>query len=87
MGYKVEVKCMHNDLFWNFCKLIETDKGYEFFDTTWEGYNDSNWWDNVAPLKKTRTATVTGDKGTVKTFQINFSTGEVEEVEEKENDR
>ena len=77
--YKAEFRQMGNDLFWNFCKLIETDKGYEFFDTTWEGYNDANWWNNVAPLEQTRT--VTGDKGTVKTFRINFQTCEVEEVE------
>ncbi len=82
MTFKAEFSQIGNDLFWNFCKLIETDKGYEFFDTTWTGYNDANWWNNVAPLKQTRTAVVTGDKGTVKTFQINFTTGEVEEIEE-----
>lgn len=81
MIYKAEFRQLNNDLFWNFCKSIETDKGYEYFTKIWTGYNDANWWNNVAPLKQARTATVIGDKGTVKVFKINFKTCEVEEVE------
>lgn len=82
MIYKAEFRQLSNDLFWNFCKSIETDKGYEYFITTWTGYNDANWWNNVAPLKQARISTVIGDKGTVKVFKINFKTCEVEEVKE-----
>lgn len=79
MIYKAEFNQLRNDLYWNFYKMLETDKGYEFFNETWTGYNDDNWWNNVAPFESIRT--VTGDKGTVKVFKINFKTCEVEEVE------
>lgn len=78
MNYKVEFNRMGNDLFWNFHKFIETDKGYEYFNAEWDGYNDSNWWENVAPFETIRT--IKGDKGTEKVFQINFSTCEVRKI-------
>lgn len=42
---------------------------------------NSTVWYNVAPSEMTKT--VIGNKGTEKTFQINFATNEVKEVKEK----
>lgn len=58
---------LSNDLYW---KVYAGEDGF----VRWFGYNDRNWWDNVAPLEHTRTRVgkVTGRK-----FTIDFTTGEV----------
>lgn len=78
MNCKAVFRQIGNDLYWEFNSIIETKKGYEFFSRTWVGSDDANWWDNIASLEQIRT--VTGSKGTVKTFKINFLTCEIEEV-------
>ena len=77
-------ECNHlrNDIFWDFGRFYNTDKGYEWFKCMWTGYNDANWWDNVATKEEYQTRKVTGDKGTVKTFKIDFKTNIVTEVTE-----
>ena len=84
MTYKAELEQQRNDLYWKLYLNLVTDKDCEFFNVTWKGYNDANWWNNVALFESIKT--VKGDKGTEKTFQINFSTGEVKELGEQEND-
>lgn len=60
---------------------LVTDKGCEIFNTYWKGYTDADWWYSVASSEMTKT--VVGDKGTEKTFQINFATNKVKEVKGK----
>ena len=70
-----------NDMFWECCTYIETEKSpFEWFVLKWQGYNDDNWWDNVAP--KACVQTFTGDQGTKKTFRIDFHTMLITEVTE-----
>lgn len=78
--YKTEYDKLQNDLFWSFCELFETDKGLEFFKHKWVGYNDDNWWNNVATKDENRIAKVIGDKGTVIYLKIDFKTGIVKEI-------
>ena len=78
MLYKAEFNSVGNNLYWHFHKYIDTDRGAEYFNTVWCGYNDSNWWNNVAPYEAIRT--IKGDEGTEKVFIINFKTCEVKEV-------
>lgn len=56
-----------NDLFW---KVYVSGDGF----IRWGGYNDRNWWENVAPLEHTRTRV---GKVTGRTFVIDFDTSEV----------
>ena len=65
---------LRNDLFWEYLHY----ENCEFFWCKWTGYNDEYWWNNVAP--KYRIKEVIGDKGTVKTFGIDFRTNEVKEL-------
>lgn len=69
-----------NDMYWNYCDMAETDKGYEFFHCRWIGYNDAFWWDTVSTKEENQTISVTGDKGTVKKYRIDFHTNIVTEV-------
>ena len=70
---KAKFEAMGNDLFW---ELYHFDyKNHEWFKYKWYGYNDANWWGNVAPKQKIKD--VVGDKGTTKTFEIDFNTCEV----------
>lgn len=65
---------MRNDLFWEFYRF--TDNGV-WLKLRWFGYNDYNWWHNVAPAKEIQQ--VKGQDG--KTYRIDFNTSEVFEVE------
>lgn len=75
-----ETKPMGNDLFWNFCILASGDR-IEFFHGRISGYNDAYWWKNVS--EKASLVKVTGNKGTEKTFKVNYRTLEVVEVGEE----
>ena len=74
-----------NDLYWDFTDLrfLYGSRGEcigsEFFHARWSGYDDANWWDNVAPNIKP--IKCTSDKGTVAYFRIDFRTCKVEEVD------
>ena len=82
--WKAKFNALDNDLFWkvHFMKERRDERGrligFEWFRTTFEGYNDDYWWKNVAP-KITR-QTITGDKGTELTIEIDFRTCVVKEV-------
>lgn len=76
---KAEFKSSRNDLFWSFC-ILDSEK-IEFFHGTIYGYNDAYWWDNVS--EKASVVKVKGDKGTEKTFKVNYRTLEVVEVGEE----
>lgn len=70
------------DLYWNFNQMRWTkDSELEWFTAKWIGYNDANWWDNVAPFKRQQKCT--GEMGTVVVLEIDFRTGRVVEVEAK----
>lgn len=43
---------------------------------SWSGYNDANWWENVAPTEQARIRTMPCGR----TFEINFETCEVFEL-------
>ena len=75
-----EFKIHRNDMFWSLTDLAWDGDNYEFFRCRWTGYNDSNWWDNVATKEENQTITVTGDKGTVRKYRIDFHTNIVTEV-------
>lgn len=64
---------LHNDLFWEFHTFT---KDRVWLSLKWWGYNDYNWWHNVAPTDAARTAK--GQDG--KTYRIDFNTSEVFEV-------
>ena len=76
----IQPRYLNNDIVWDFYDYIETDKGLEWFKYKWWGYNDTFWWENVAIQKDKQIATVVGDKGTVKRFQIDYRTGVVKEI-------
>ena len=82
MKYKAELEQIGNKLHWHCYMTIVTDKGCEFFNVTWTVPNAVNWLKTIASVSQTRLVEVTGDKGTVKLFQIDLTTGEVEEVKE-----
>lgn len=45
-----ECHIIGNELFWHFTALQWTKEGkMETFRVDWEGYNDANWLNNVAP--------------------------------------
>lgn len=58
---------LSNDLYW---KVYAGEDGF----IRWGGYNDRNWWENVATDDRTRTRV---GKVTGRTFTIDFRTGEV----------
>lgn len=75
-----ECHIMRNDLFWHFYEMQWTKDGKsETFKADWQGYNDANWWENVAP--KIKPLKCVGSRGTVKYLSIDFNSGRVEEVE------
>lgn len=65
---------IRNDMYWE----VSVFKGGEWFHCRWDGYNDSNWWENVAP--KVRRKTFKGKNGTEITLEIDFNTNIVNEV-------
>lgn len=67
-----------NDLFW-ICYITDY-KNNEWYKIKFYGYNDSYWWDNVS--EKARRTTAKGDKGTQKTFELDYKTLEVVELAE-----
>lgn len=62
-----------NDLFWSYHHYTDA---LVWLKLDWYGYNDQNWWDNVAPTKEARAKV--GQDG--KTYLIDFHTCEVFEV-------
>ena len=71
---KAEFQALGNDLYW---KLYDTQDGF----IRWTGYDDQNWWQNVAPAKRDRTGLRSG-----LTYRINFETGDVEVLLDTENE-
>ena len=63
---KAEFQCLGNDLYW---KFYDPQDGF----IRWVGYDDDNWWQNVAPKRRDRIGEVSG-----RTYRINFDTNEVE---------
>lgn len=75
-----ECHILSNDIYWHFKAMTCTkDWQFEHFRADWQGYNDANWWNNVAPNVKP--LKVVGDRGTVKYLRIDFNTDRVWEVE------
>ena len=71
-----------NDMWWSCSTYIENKADpFEWFELKWKGYNDDNWWDNVAP--KACVKEFTGSCGTKKTFRIDFHTMLIVEVTER----
>lgn len=65
-----------NDMFW---KMFYKDpKTGEYFKIELSGYNDSYWWNEVAPKKEK--FEVIGSEGTTKSFRIDYKTNEVFEL-------
>lgn len=56
-----------NDMYW---KYSDAEDGF----IRWVGYDDANWWDNVAPTAHARTR-VGPDTGRI--YTIDFTTGEI----------
>lgn len=68
-----------NDMYWKCHTYIETEASpFEWFKLEWQGYNDDNWWDNVAPTACVKS--FIGDQGTTKTFRIDYHTMLIVEV-------
>lgn len=65
---KAEFQSLGRDLYW---KLYDTQDGF----IRWSGYDDTNWWQNVAPTVRDRVGKHSG-----LTYRINFDTNEVETV-------
>lgn len=63
---KAEFKYMGRDLYW---KLYDTQDGF----IRWMGYDDANWWQNVAPTVRERTGHKSG-----RIYRIDFKTNAVE---------
>ena len=73
---------LSNDLYWEYHASRMTKAGkYEDFEAKWWGYNDRNWWDNVAPTMKA--AEVVGSLGTHVRLKLDPKTSMV--TEESEN--
>lgn len=64
---KAEFSQSRNDMRW---KLYDREDGY----IRWGGYNDRNWWDNVAPTDSARNRV---GKVTGRTYRLDHRTGEV----------
>lgn len=68
------------DMRWYFLQARwRKDGGLEWFKAKWTGYDDSNWWNNVAPSMRRQKCT--GDRGTTVVLEIDFDTNLVVEVE------
>jgi hypothetical protein len=76
--FKAKFDSSRNDLYWTVTFLVWDGKQHEYFKGEWTGYDDDNWWHNVAPSRKRKT--VTGDKGTKITLEIDFETCKVTEI-------
>lgn len=61
---KARFSSLGRDLYW---KHWDKDDGF----VRWIGYDDANWWQNVAPLERARTAI---GKKTGRRYVIDFST-------------
>lgn len=71
-----------NDMHWSCHTYLESEKSpFEWFELDWRGYNDDNWWDNVAP--KSCVKEFTGSEGTKLTFRIDYHTMLITEVTER----
>lgn len=80
LGGVAECTIYGRDIFWKFHQMRWTkDLKLEWFKAKWTGYNDANWWDNVAPSQRQQKCT--GELGTVAVLEIDFRTGRVVEVE------
>jgi hypothetical protein len=64
---KAEFSQSRNDLYW---KVYAGEDGF----IRWQGYDDRNWWKNVAKTDHTRTRV---GKITGRVFTLDHSTGEV----------
>lgn len=64
---------LRNDLFWSYHHYTND---LVWLKLDWYGYNDQNWWNNVAPTEGARAKV--GQDG--KTYLIDFHTCEVFEV-------
>lgn len=73
---------LSNDLYWEYRASRRTKAGeYENFKAEWWGYDDRNWWDNVAPAMKA--VEVVGSLGTHVRLKLDPETSMV--TEESEN--
>lgn len=63
---------MRNDLFWEAHCPKCWQNGRQFTLLKWWGYNDRNWWDNVAPKAATRKCPKCSSS-----IQIDFRTREI----------
>lgn len=72
---KAEHSQLSNDLFWrySFFDLLTGD----FVTIRWQGYNDSFWWNNVAPTDQARVRK--GSNG--RQYKIDFNTNKVWELQ------
>lgn len=61
-----EFQSMGNDLYW---KVYDMEDGF----IRWTGYDDGNWWRNVAPARRDKVGEKTG-----RTYRINYETNVVE---------
>ncbi len=82
LGGVAELSVYSRDIFWNFLQARWTKEGgMEWFKAKWTGYNDRNWWNNVAPSMRRQKCV--GDRGTTVVLEIDFDTNLVVEVETK----
>lgn len=77
MNTAAEFNQLDNDLFWDWYHYEFDIQERHFQKLSWRGYNDSHWWNNVAPKTDIQTC-LCGKK-----FKIDFSTGDITEVEEQ----
>lgn len=80
MTYKAELERIGDELHWTCHANLVTEKGCEFFNVHWIIKDVVDWLKTIASVSQTRLVEVTGDKGTIKIFQIDLTTGEVKEV-------
>jgi hypothetical protein len=66
---KAKFSYMGRDLYW---KLYDHKDGF----IRWSGYDDANWWNNVAPKVRDRVGPETG-----RTYRIDFESDTVEIIE------
>lgn len=82
----------HADLFWSVwiscgcglslphdcpkCATCTTKPEHQITQVSWNGYNDANWWEKVAPTEQARIRTMPCGRK----FEINFETREVFEL-------
>lgn len=72
---KAEYHISRNDMFWE--RYFHDMVTGEFVKLRWTGYNDSFWWDNVAPTEQARVRK--GSNG--KSYRIDFNTNDVWEIQ------